>query len=75
MCIFILYFFIHFFVFFFFSILLGESCIALVTMKALKSGTEITYNYQYSEDGLDNISAKMKRQKCLCQATNCSGKN
>jgi hypothetical protein len=51
---------------------LGESCIALVTKKPLLAGTEMTYNYQYFEDGLDSVM-KMKRQRCLCGADTCSG--
>lgn len=55
------------------SCVVGESCIALVATKALLAGSEITYNYQYYEDGLDSLDDKMKRQKCLCGADNCSG--
>jgi hypothetical protein len=52
---------------------LGEPRIALVSKWALKAGTEITYNYQYHDDGLDALSSTMKRQKCLCGAQCCSG--
>ena len=51
---------------------IGESRIVLVSKKFLKSGTEITYNYQYFEDGLDG-GTEMKRQKCLCGTLHCSG--
>jgi hypothetical protein len=51
----------------------GESCIVLASKRALKAGDELTYNYQYYEDGLDGVGMKMKRQKCLCGSTNCSG--
>jgi hypothetical protein len=47
-------------------------CIALVTKRPLLAGTEMTYNYQYFEDGLDSVM-KMKRQRCLCGADTCSG--
>ena len=50
----------------------GESCIVLVTKIDLKIGTELTYNYQYYNDGMDCM-VRMKRQKCLCGARRCSG--
>ena len=50
----------------------GESCIVLVAKMGLKMGTEMTYNYQYYNDGMDCI-ARMKRQKCLCGSQRCSG--
>ena len=50
---------------------LGEPRICLVSKRALAPGTEITYNYQYFEDGFD--SAGLVRQPCLCGARRCSG--
>ena len=50
----------------------GESCIVLVAKMDLIMGTEMTYNYQYYNDGMDCI-ARMKRQKCLCDSQRCSG--
>jgi hypothetical protein len=54
---------------------LGEPRIVLVSKDSLLAGAEITYNYQYYDDGLDNINGKMslKRQICLCGSSNCSG--
>jgi hypothetical protein len=51
----------------------GESRIVLASKRALRAGDELTYNYRYSEDGLDGAGMKMKRQKCLCGSTNCCG--
>lgn len=44
----------------------------LVSKKDLTAGTEMTYNYQYYNDGMDCM-VRMKRQKCLCGAKRCSG--
>lgn len=48
---------------------LGEPRICLVSLGPMKAGEEITYNYQYFEDGLECA----KRQPCRCGAPNCSG--
>lgn len=50
----------------------GECRIVLVASKSLNVNEEITYNYKYFDDGLDNI-LKINRQNCLCGAMNCSG--
>jgi hypothetical protein len=47
---------------------LGEPRICLVALVDLDKGTEITYNYGYSNDGLD-----VPRQICKCGSANCSG--
>jgi hypothetical protein len=51
---------------------LGEPHICLVSTTKLLKGTEITYNYQYFQDGMEEIS-KLKRQKCHCGAASCAG--
>ena len=45
----------------------GEPRIALVSQKPLSKGTEVTYNYQYFDDGLD-----LPRQPCYCGSPKCS---
>ena len=54
-------------------VVLGEPRICLVPLHDLKAGTEITYNYQYYQDGLDIDNAAMTRQRCLCGSVKCSG--
>jgi len=51
---------------------LGEDRIALVSNRHIIAGTELTYNYQYFDDGLDS-NGVMQRQKCCCGSENCSG--
>ena len=48
---------------------MGERRICLVSLRPLKAGEEMTYNYQYHEDGLDCV----KRQPCRCGSRNCAG--
>lgn len=61
---------------------LGEPRICIVSKRALAAGAEITYNYQYFNDGMDNTQhqgagkrkkMKFKRQTCYCGAKNCAG--
>lgn len=57
----------------------GEPRICLVNARPMKAGEEITYNYQYYEDGFDSAgmdekdTAAFRRQKCLCGSDNCCG--
>jgi hypothetical protein len=51
---------------------LGEPRLALVAIDDLEAGTELTYNYRYSEDGMDKLEL-VKRQRCLCGHSCCSG--
>ena len=53
---------------------MGEPRIVLVSKHDMQPDTEITYNYQYFEDGLDStLCGVMKRQLCRCRSDNCSG--
>ncbi len=54
-------------------VVLGEPRICLVPLQDLPAGTEITYNYQYYQDGLDVDNAAMSRQRCLCGFARCCG--
>lgn len=49
----------------------GMVRLALVNIQPLAVGEEITYNYGYSEDGMEDL-VRM-RQKCHCGASNCCG--
>ena len=54
----------------------GEPRICLVSLRAMRAGEEITYNYQYYQDGFDNAGEAgdaFRRQKCMCGAENCCG--
>jgi hypothetical protein len=51
----------------------GEPRICLVPTRPLKRGEEITYNYQYYQDGLDANNSTMTRQPCLCGSAKCCG--
>lgn len=51
---------------------MGEPRLALVAMEDLDEGTELNYNYRYSEDGMDKVE-RVQRQKCLCGHSCCSG--
>ena len=46
----------------------GEPRIALVSKRALSEGSEVTYNYQYYEDGLDITT--LQRQKVTHRGVN-----
>ena len=48
---------------------LGETRLVIVADKFIRSGEEITYNYNYYEDDLGSIP----RQVCMCGSDNCSG--
>lgn len=50
----------------------GEIRIVLVSKKTLAAGTPVTYNYNYFDDGLDDL-LDIERQVCRCGAVNCSG--
>lgn len=61
---------------------LGEPRICIVSKRALTAGTEVTYNYQYFNDGMENghssgsgkrRKVNFKRQPCHCGAKNCAG--
>ncbi|CAE7643316.1 ash1, partial [Symbiodinium microadriaticum] len=51
----------------------GEPRVVLVALRTIKSGSELTYNYQYYQDGLDDIARRFKRQKCACGSPVCCG--
>jgi hypothetical protein len=51
----------------------GEPRVVLVSTTFIKSGSELTYNYQYFQDGLDDIVGKFKRQTCACGSRVCCG--
>jgi hypothetical protein len=51
---------------------LGEIRIVLVSKRKLFLDDEITYNYNYFDDGLEN-EMRMKRQPCKCASPNCCG--
>lgn len=51
---------------------LGESRLLLVSTRGLMAMTELTYNYQYCDDGLDAMM-DMMRQPCRCGASYCGG--
>lgn len=51
----------------------GEPRVVLVATTFIKSGSELTYNYQYYQDGLDDIVSKFKRQACACGSRVCCG--
>jgi hypothetical protein len=50
----------------------GQPVLALVSIKDLKPFEQLTYNYQYYEDGLDKLNGTI-RQTCRCGEKNCSG--
>lgn len=50
---------------------LGAPRIALVSLRPIHNGEELTYNYHYYDDGMDDVI--VKRQPCGCGASNCSG--
>jgi hypothetical protein len=66
----------------------GEPRICLVSTRPMQAGEEITYNYQYYDDGFDSAGAgagggpttsekdtteAFRRQVCLCGSDNCCG--
>lgn len=51
-------------------IVAGEPRLVLVALSDLSKGTDLTYNYNCHGDGLE---VQIKRQKCLCGASNCAG--
>lgn len=50
----------------------GEPRIVLRAITDIKDGEELTYNYNYFHDGLNDIIGS-QRQKCNCQYKYCSG--
>ena len=51
----------------------GEPRVCLVALKDIQSGSELTYNYQYYQDGLDDVVSRFKRQRCACGSVVCCG--
>jgi hypothetical protein len=51
----------------------GAPRIVLQALKNIEIGEELTYNYNYCNDGMDEMISLSQRQKCYCGYQYCSG--
>jgi hypothetical protein len=51
----------------------GVPRIVLQALKEIEIGDELTYNYNYCQDGMDEMISLSQRQRCSCGYQYCSG--